>query len=257
MPQDIGVLIQTARELAKKKSVLEAEKKYLEAIDKLEKKNESSKSKAELWTTKAEYLLFRSSFTLKGEEFEDIRKRRIEAIRLLHSTVKLGLDYENLKPRIKKVIDETILSIGCIIPETETHIQINCPIKLSHMGAGEFGTSVGLSYKKAECSICGFDIFKDSRCTHELGKMYNGVVCRIIAKGISLDHVALTKSPKDPNAKITNLSIPKEEFYDNFDPEEIKRKNKEGLPMICSLCKQLNINPKEIDAEKFLSMQGF
>ena len=256
MARDIGSLIKSAREYRDKGFILEAENIYLDAIKELEKRLDSSnKSKAELWTTKAEYLLFKEHFFLKNEGCWDPITRVIEAIKLLKSTIELGNEYADIKSKIKKIIKNTITKVGCIIPETEKHVCIKCPIKLRNMGAGKYGFSIGLFIKKAECSICGRDYVKDIKCEHESGKIYDGKICLVIAKDCIIDHVSLVKNPKDIGTEIKELMIPKEEFYSSFDDEVVKRKTENSLPIICTFCKENNIDPKEIDIVTYIQMQ--
>jgi hypothetical protein len=256
MSDEIAQLIEEAR-ILKNRDIMETEKKYLEAVDKLEmKKGESKSSRAEFLTTKAEYLWFRSSFLLENESLQDSRNRMLEALRLIYQTTKLDTEYKkHFEQKIKEMIISIILNIGCIIPEDETHVHINCPIKIRNMGTGEFGFSIGMFVKKLECSICGHDILSDE-CSHEPGNEYNGKKCISVAKEIVLDHFSITKNPKDPNSRFTSLSIPKKEFYEDFPPEEIKGKIENNLPLICSLCRETKINPNEIDIDLFFKMQG-
>jgi hypothetical protein len=257
MRQKVAQTITEARNLSRRKSWVDAESMYLEAINELEKNQESVDGKRELWTTQAEYLWFRSQFLVEGETFEDCRERKLESIRLVWKAAGLGAGFETeLRARATELVKSTILSVGCIIREDRTHVHIECPIKIRNMGAGQFGFSVGLFYEKATCSICGRDIIKDMDCQHIPGQKYDGKVCSLEPEKLQLDHVAMTTRPKDSTSAITSLLIPRNEVYENFTEEQIRKKTELGLPFVCSLCKAEGIDPVEITVNKFFEMQG-
>jgi len=54
---------------------------------------------------------------------------------------------------------------------------------------------------------------------------------------------------------IDTLGYPKDEFYAQFDPEEVKRAQELGLPLNCSNCEETKTDPSEITVEKFFKMQ--
>lgn len=252
-------ILSRARLLARKGEVLEAEKKYLQAIGLLEKEaNErpSRETKAELWSTKAEYLNFRASFCTENETIDDARNRMMESIRLLLRTSKLSTEYEkHFAPALKSIVANAILVFGCILPEDDTHVYVECPIKLKNMGAGSFGFSIGAFSEKAGCTICGRDILTDPSCTHIVGQSYDGKMCEIAFSGFQLDHVSLTDHPLDPRCKITKLTIPKKEFYEGLPREQIELKERSKLPLVCHLCKEEGIEPSEINAETYFRIQ--
>jgi len=250
-------IIAKARSLIKEKKLKKAEDEYKKAISILEKRLDGSdKSKAELWTTKSEYLNFRCSFSYTDEPFEDSRRRRHDAIRYLYKASQINEKYsEKVAPNIRKLVNETINVWGCIIPESDTTVTFSCPIKIRNMGAGKFGFSVGMFYKRALCSICNLDML-DEQCSHVPRNTYEGKVCTLIPDGLELDHVAMTTRPKDPRCLILSLSDSKKEFYEHFSEEQIKEKEENALPLICSLCKEVGIDPSEISVEKYFEMQG-
>ncbi|MGA3404445.1 MAG: hypothetical protein ABSD49_01785 [Candidatus Bathyarchaeia archaeon] len=257
MRQEIVRIIAEARNLAEKRSLVDTEAKYLAAIAELEKSEDSVSGKAELWTTRAEYLSFRSNFITDGETIETSRERKLDAIRLAWKAAKLGKEYESmLMPKVNNLVKTTILGLGCVIREDDSHVHIECPIKIRNMGAGQFGFSVAFFYEKATCSICGRDVVKDMDCPHIPGEEYDGERCLINPENLHFDHVAMTKRPKDSNTGITVLSIPKDEFYSDFTEEQIRKKKEFGLPLVCSLCKSEGIDPSEISVDKFFQMQG-
>lgn len=252
-------IILQSRELAKKGAVSEAEKGYLKAIELLKKvvaENQSTRAKAELWSTEAEYLVFKANFITKNEAISDARNRMNEAIHLLIRTSRLSSEYaKHFAPKLGKLVSQAILVFGCILPEDESKVYIECPIRLKNMGAGNFGFSIGAFSKKAECSICGRDVLTDSLCTHVIGQSYEGKICNIKYVGLEFDHISITDHPLDPNTGITMMAIPKKEFYENLKPEEIKLKEKTNLPIVCSFCKEQGIDPSEISAEIYFKMQ--
>jgi len=255
--EKVRKLTEKARNLSSSNLPFQAEEAYLEVIDILKTTNKTNSEKAMLWTTKAEYLNFRATFLLEGETVEDSRKRLLEAIQLLYKTSKLSKNYKSqVEPNITKLIKHTIIARGCIIPENGETIHISCPINIRNIGAGQIGFSIGLYYEKAACSICGLDILLDSKCNHIIGKKYGDQICHIKAENLVMDHVSLTPSPKDPNCKITELWIPKRDFYKDFKKEELQEKERKKLPLICNICKLKNIDPKEIDIIKFFQMQN-
>ena len=256
---DVFEIISNARRLAIKGEILKAEKNFMQAIELLEKEaNEkpSPKTKAELWSTKAEYLAFRASFCKKDETINDARDRMIESIKLVLKTSKLSSEYEkHFASKLKTMVADAVRVFGCIMPEDDTHVIIECPIRLKNMGAGNFGFSIGAYSEKAECSICGRDILTDPSCKHAIGQTYDGRKCEVTFKGFQLDHISLTDHPLDPGCKITMLAIPKGEFYENLPPEQIELKESSKLPLVCHLCKEEKIEPNEIDAETYLKIQ--
>lgn len=252
-------IISRARRSAGKGEVFEAERDYLQAIGLLEKEaNEkpSPRTKAELWSTKAEYLNFRAGFCTENETIDDARNRMNESIRLTLRTSKLSTEYEkHFAPKLKSMVANAILVFGCILPEDDTQVYIECPIRLKNMNAGNFGFSIGAFSEKAECSICGRDILTDPSCTHIVGQNYDGKECEVTFSGFQLDHISLTDHPLDPRCKITMLAIPKKEFYERLPPEQIELKERNKLPLVCHLCKEERIEPSEIDAETYFGIQ--
>jgi len=249
------VLIEKARKLAKTND-MNAEKVYLTAIEELKTPLNTDQEKAYLWTTQAEYLVFRSQYIFANETIEDSRNKQIEALRLLNKTSNLNNDLkEKVAPNIRQIINQIITIFGCILPEEKNKIHVSCPIRIRNTGAGKFGFSIGMYYEQAVCSICGRDILNDAECIHNEGIEYDGKRCYIIPKNIVMDHVAMTENPKDPNCKILEVCFPISDFYEGFTEEEIKEKELKKLPFVCNICKNEKITPTEIDLEKFFNMQ--
>ncbi|WP_142049412.1 hypothetical protein [Achromobacter sp. SLBN-14] len=64
--------------------------------------------------------------------------------------------------------------------------------------------SSGMIVGKQECSICGSEY---GDCDHLVGKPYMGRFCYIIAKDLSLDHVAIVEHPADKRCRIQNFDV--------------------------------------------------
>lgn len=250
-------LLQEAREFAKVKNLQEAEKSYTKAVHLLKKRlNGTNKSKMEYWSMESEYLFFKAGFIIKGEKAEKPRERALNAIRYMYKCVKLDKEYElRFLPDLQKMIKQTIFVFGCILPENATHFIIKCPILLRQTTLGKMGMSIGAIYKRAVCSICNLDIL-DEKCIHEVGKSYDEKICNIIKEGLEFLHIAVTNNPKDPLNRITEIQEPKKNLYDRFTPEELEKAKKEKSPWVCSSCKEMNMDPSEINVEQFFEMQG-
>lgn len=249
-------LIEEARKHSRKKD-LEAEKYYKEAIEILEKRLDGAdESKMYLWSTKAEYLYFKAGFIFPGETGEDARDRALNAIRYIYKCSKLDTTRkerfsENLRVMVSKVIEV----FGCILPATETYVEVSCPIWLRQTSLGNMGMSIGAVYDKAICSICGLDLL-DEKCNHQVGKKYDEKTCNIIKENFRLLHIALVSSPKEPISQIQTISYPKKEFFEKFDPEELKKAQELGLPLNCHQCREMGTDTSELNVEKFFEMQG-
>jgi len=250
-------MTEKARILVKNDKFYDAEKEYQKIISLIDNEKNTEEQKVALWTTKAEYLWFRASYLTKYDTEEISRQRAINAIRYIYKTYEMNEKYnKQLKKKGNNLVQNYIKVYGCIIPETETHVDIKCPIRIRNTGLGKFGFSTAFHYNKLICSTCGKEILKDIDCKHVPGREYDGQICTIIAKDIEVDHIALTTKPKDPNARITFSSMPKKEIYDEFSEEEIKFKQENNLPLVCNMCKNQNITPTEIDMAQFFFIQG-
>ncbi len=64
--------------------------------------------------------------------------------------------------------------------------------------------SSGMIVGYQECSICGGDY---DECSHLVGKPYMGEFCHIVAREISLDHVAIVKDPADKRCRVERFSV--------------------------------------------------
>jgi len=253
------LLLQQAREFAKKKKFSEAEKNYAKLIDELKNRlDDSDKSKMELWSSKAELLHMKLGYKLKNETWEDARNRGLDCLRYLNKCSNINEEYdEKFKPNIKLVINQIIMTYGCTLPENDTHVVISCPIYLRrHTGAGKYSTSIAFTYEKACCSICNLDLL-DENCPHEVGETYDGKFCGGEYEGIKFQHLALVEKPKDPNAIGTKaIYFPKKEYCEKFDQEELRKAREKGLSLNCHSCRDTKFDPSEITLKMFFEMQG-
>ncbi len=64
--------------------------------------------------------------------------------------------------------------------------------------------SSGFLAANQECSICGSEY---GECDHLLGKPYMGSFCYIIARNLSVDHVAIVNSPADKRCRVRTFSV--------------------------------------------------
>lgn len=64
--------------------------------------------------------------------------------------------------------------------------------------------SSGMIVGRQECSICESD-YDD--CDHLIGRPYTGRFCYIIARDISLDHVAIVKEPADKRCRVERFNV--------------------------------------------------
>lgn len=64
--------------------------------------------------------------------------------------------------------------------------------------------SSGMIAGKQECSICGEEY---GDCDHLVGKPYMGKFCNIIARDLSLDHVAIVEHPADKRCRVLHFDV--------------------------------------------------
>lgn len=64
--------------------------------------------------------------------------------------------------------------------------------------------SSGFIAANQECSICGAEY---GECDHLLGKPYMGKFCYVIARNLSVDHVAIVNSPADKRCRVQSFSV--------------------------------------------------
>ena len=252
--------IVAARNYAKKEMYEPAEGEYLRLIERLRSKFDitNDNSVLELITTEVEYLVFKAKYLSVKNESEKSRMSYLDAIRLLFTAATIQND-ATLHQKLEELKLNYISVFGCIIPESATHITISCPIKISTMGAGKMGLSVGMFVNRAVCSICEKDFLE---CNHKAGFVYDGKVCSIVAKDITGDHISLVHNPKDPNARITSLSIPKKDVHEDLiannviTKDEFDTKTKKDFGLICNLCREEKRNPASLSFKQFMEMQG-
>lgn len=64
--------------------------------------------------------------------------------------------------------------------------------------------SSGMIAKRQECSRCRQE-YED--CEHLIGKAYMGEFCHIIARGLTLDHVAIVEHPADKRCRVQHFGV--------------------------------------------------
>ncbi len=64
--------------------------------------------------------------------------------------------------------------------------------------------SSGMIVGKQECSICGAEY---GDCDHLVGKPYMGRFCYIIAKDLSMNHVAIVEHPADKRCRVHHFDV--------------------------------------------------
>jgi hypothetical protein len=64
--------------------------------------------------------------------------------------------------------------------------------------------SSGFLAANQECSICSAEY---GECDHLLGKPYMGKFCYILARNLSVDHVAIVDSPADKRCRVRSFSV--------------------------------------------------
>jgi hypothetical protein len=254
-PEEAFEFTKQARNLPEKE-FLEKKDLHKKAIDILEYCLDNTiESKKQLWTTKAEYLVFRAKYVTENETLEDSHRRSLDAMRWMFKCMQLHPTYkEFFTPKFEIMMEQHIRVFGCIIPENKSHFLVSCPIWLKSTELGKKGLSMGGHYKKAICSICKLSML-DEKCIHQSGKDYDGKICEIIKTDFEFLHIALVDSPKDPENSIAEVSYPKEDLYSRL-PEEQKNKVKENtLHLYCNSCKEGNFDSSKITPEKFFEMQ--
>ena len=102
-----------------------------------------------------------------------------------------------------------------------------CPVALAH---NRVGMSVGCIVEEAECSICRQD---PEDCDHITGKQYGDEICvRVITKA-DLFEVSLVGRPQLPDARLTSISILRQELENSLGPEF-----QYGMTVTCDRCLQ-------------------
>jgi hypothetical protein len=64
--------------------------------------------------------------------------------------------------------------------------------------------SSGMLVGFQECSVCGGD-YDD--CDHLIGRPYMGAFCHVIAREVSIDHVAIVKEPADKRCRVEMFNV--------------------------------------------------
>ena len=95
----------------------------------------------------------------------------------------------------------------------------------------------------------------DENCPHLINEFYGKMKCIPIFKNYKITHFAFVDRPKNPRGQINQLIIPKDEFLEDakIDSSKVDLRN---LNIKCTRCREENIEPTIIGAEKFFEMQG-
>ncbi len=92
-------------------------------------------------------------------------------------------------------------TFGCSLHQKGTNYFQTCPVALAH---NRVGMSPAMVVRQAECSICGGD---PEVCPHIAGRSYEGARCYRIIKDAEITEVSLVTRPRQPDARITKMSI--------------------------------------------------
>lgn len=143
-------------------------------------------------------------------------------------------------------------TFGCTIVPSDGVYQDTCPVSIAHR---RVGMSIGFTAQRL-CSLCGEDI---SECPHLPGTAYlvpGGIgpagccpVClsetcsehdpgqtyrvSAVARVVNLDlqEISLVGRPRQPEARLTAISMPTEDLREHFGPEFVV-----GMPLSCNKC---------------------
>jgi hypothetical protein len=254
--------ITKARKEAKDRNIVQSELLYTKAIDEIKRRIKSVDIQRkrfwvlELWWVLSEFLNLRSEFPHGDETFEDARKMRLNSLRYMHKAIASGhesIDGSHLEKQ-RMLQKMTIYKFGCILPESDTQLEISCPIYIRNGLPFPHTASPASVYEKNLCSICESDIL-DEKCVHIPGKEYDGKKCTMIPHNLTFLHLAVVDRPKDPRSMVVEISEPKNWSLDRLSAVDRARKLKYNLPTICYLCRDRNIDPSEISSEKYFEMQ--
>ncbi len=257
--QKIAELVHLARENKKKGNYQEAEiqlRTSLSIFEMIMKKDKEPQILVEYLTTKAEYYNLKAKVMLNPSDtplkMRQNAIRSLECMEQARETIEREKlpNRENVEKNISNTLKNVIEVFGCVVPETENHYIFKCPIR----NRNGFGISPSIVLKNPTCSICGKNPTNPEECSHIPGSEYDKEVCRILHKGIGLDHSALVRRPKDPRCFPIKIFMPKADMNKAFTEEELKIKERDKSPAFCHLCKKLKTVP-DIDFRTFSKMQ--
>ncbi len=249
-------LILNAREAAKSRKWDEADRLYKRAIRILATKQSRSPDLRESYlSTKAEHLC-NKPYLPDRESLDDLKKRWFDAIRCLNECSKISKkNSDHYVSIMNELVQRIIKQYGCTLFETEHHVVESCPIRLSSGKSGRMGTSIGVTYKKILCSICGLNML-DENCTHVRNRVYDGKRCSPVYVGLQRKDVSVVRRPKDPLCLVTDVFCPKEEFLQDCGIDASKIDLRQKLKMQCTHCRDENIDLSSITPEIFLKIHG-
>lgn len=247
-------LVLNARKAAKIGKWDVADQLYKRAIAILAKKQSISPNFKEFYlSTIAEYLC-NKPYLHGRESLDEFMTGQFDAIRYLNEcsrTNKKKAEY--YRGLMHKLVQQIIKQYGCVLFETEHHVVVNCPIRLSFNRSGLTGTSMGVTYKNILCSICGLDML-DENCTHDINHTYDGKRCAPVYKDLQIKDISLVSRPKDPLCVFTEKIIPREELKNDIGNSKINLKQK--LDVRCTLCRDEGIDSSSITPEFFFKIHG-
>jgi len=116
-------------------------------------------------------------------------------------------------------------TFGCWLHQEGASYSQRCPVALAHNRAG---MSVACVVEKSECSICGED---PNDCTHIAGREYNESHCYRLITQADILEISLVRRPRQPDARITSLSVGVEELQEELGPRW-----RPGMAVSCDRC---------------------
>lgn len=249
-------LVLNARAVAKLGKWDEADRLYKCAIRILAKKqNHSPDLKESYLSKKAEYLCNKPYFPDR-ESLDEFKKRNFDAIRYLNECIKISKEnVDHYRGLMNKLVQRIIKQCGCTLFETDHHVIMSCPIQLRDDKFGSMGASVGLTYEKILCSICGLDIL-DENCTHDINQIYDGKKCSLTYKNLQIKDISLVDRPKDPLCRIIDIFYPKELFLQKQGLDNLNIDLKQKFDVRCTRCRDENIDSSSITPNILFQIHG-
>ncbi len=249
-------LILSARKAIKSGKWDEAGRLYKRVIRTLAKKQNCSPDLRESYLlVKAEYF-YNRPYLPDRESLDEFKGRMFLAIRYLNECSKISRENTNHYIDIMNELVQLIIKqYGCVWFETEHHVAVSCPIQLKSDGLGSMGCSVGVTYKKMVCSICGLDILNE-KCTHIENQIYDDERCSVIREGLQIKDISLVHRPKDPLCRPTSISYPKEIFLKKCGLDASRVDLEHKLMVKCTRCRDENIDSALITPELFFKIHG-
>jgi len=121
--------------------------------------------------------------------------------------------------------------------------------------------STGLEVQRQECSICGRD-YLEGGCKHILGRVYDGQVANIVARGIRGREISLVLFPADKNAGLqfalsrvlNDLEKRKKDLLkgEEFNSQKDKENNKKNEKRESDVVELLELTEEELSEHPFV-----